>query len=284
MTWYDRAGNVVGTIGAPGQYSHLALSPDGTQVVVDRVLNGNEDLWLYPTTQRGSTRLTSDDAADQCPVWSGDGRHVAFSSRRNGSFDLFQKRPEAAAEDEEMYHSPQIKNISDWSRDGKYLLYTNVDEKTHYDMWVLPVGGDHQPKVFLKTGVNEGEGQFSPDTKWIAYTSDESGQWEIYVRAFPDTGDKWRISTNGGSNAFWRRDGKEIYYVGPDSKMMAVRLDVKPGKGAASIDVAQPESLFQTPFPRLGVARRYDVTADGQRFLLITPLVRDQKSTVLARR
>src|SRR5215813_3127910 len=157
------------------------------------------------------------------------------------------------------------KNPTDWSADGRYILYTVNDPKTKFELWVLPLFGDQKPFPFLQTEFNERFGRFSPDGRWIAYASDESGDWQVYVQNFPAGGGKWQVSTNGGSFPAWRRDGKELYYVSPDKKVMAV--DVKGAGGTFERGV--PKALFDLKVSSfVSIQARFAVTADGQRFLV----------------
>ena len=165
-----------------------------------------------------------------------------------------------------------MKFPSQWSRDGRLLVYEERDPKTKSDLWVLPLDGDRKPRPFLQTEFSEVHGQLSPDGRWMAYTSDESGRPEVYVRPFPSGSGKWKVSTAGGHQPRWRRDGKNLYYLGLDRKLMEV--PVKPVSGARpGFEVGAPEALFETrvpPAPPLVASSFYDVTADGKRFLINT--------------
>ncbi|MFN2456550.1 MAG: TolB family protein, partial [Pyrinomonadaceae bacterium] len=157
----------------------------------------------------------------------------------------------------------------DWSSDGRFLLYGEIDSKTNADLWVLPLFGDQKPIPFLQTTFNENQSAFSPDGRWIAYVSNESGPAQVYVQSFPVSGGKWMVSTTGGSQPKWRRDGKELFYLGPDRKLMAV--DVK--EDANKFEAGSPRALFETRvFVGFGFISGYQVSRDGQRFLVNTPL------------
>jgi Tol biopolymer transport system component len=211
------------------------------------------------------------------PVWSPDGSRIVFSAGRDGN--LYQKLASGAKDEELVLKSSGFKWPNSWSSDGRFLLYTEQNPKTKFDLWVLPLEGDRQPIPFLRTEFNEGDGHFSPDMRWVAYTSDESGSNEIYVRGFSqgsgassDRGGKWQVSVGGGTGARWRKDGKELYYRAPDDKVMAV--DVTAG---AVFQSGTPKPLFQAPInpdeEAMGskLFSIWDVTSDGNRFLLATP-------------
>jgi len=193
---------------------------------------------------------------------------MVFMSNREGPFfDLYVKASNGAGGDELLLKSSDSKLATDWSSDGRFILYQAQHPKTGWDIWVLPLEGDRKPVPVLQTEFNELLAQFSPDGRWIAYQSDESGQAEIYVQGFPKSSGKFQVSTSGGRFLRWRRDGKELFYLSPDRKMMAVEAKAT----VTTFETGRPRELFQThvalfPF----VVPTYDVTADGQRFLIQT--------------
>jgi len=163
--------------------------------------------------------------------------------------------------------------VSDWSPDGRYLIYTQTSLKTRMDLWVLPLEGERKPAPFLDTEFLETQGQFSPDGHWIVYASDESGMWEVYVRPFPAAPGKWKISIGGGQHPRWRRDGMELFYLGPGQKLTAVAVKAAVSVARPVFEVAAPQPLFDTRIPSLppGFVRyHYTVAADGKRFLVNT--------------
>ncbi len=272
LTWYDRQGKVVGIAGEPGQYGDVSLSPDGTRVAVGRrdplTLgkgggNGNIDIWLDEFARGISTRFTFDPAMETSPIWSPDGSSVVFVSNRDGFSNLYRKPANGAGNEEALLKSVDRKDAYDWSPDGRFLLYAARNQGSTIDLWVLPLAGDNRkPWLYLKTEFDEGSGQFSPDGRFVAYNSNESGKNEIYVQPFPaPSGGKWRVSNEGGTQPRWRRDGKEMFYVSNDAKLMALEVSLNPAFKAGI-----PKALF--PVSYNGSSNEYDVTANGQRFLV----------------
>lgn len=221
------------------------------------------NIWLLEFARSVLTRLTFGTKADSYPAWSPDGRQIAFSSNRSGVFQIYRKDASGGGQEEQLTSGSNDKIVTDWSRDGKYLLYTQIDSKTSLDLWALPLDGDRKPVPVLQSPSLESGGQFSPDGKWIAYFSTESGQSEVYIRAFPSSPGKWQISNRGGAIPRWRADGKELFYVSADLKMMSVTIRAS----AASAEADTPRELFAALVAPL--TSSYDVTADGQRFLLL---------------
>jgi eukaryotic-like serine/threonine-protein kinase len=269
LSWFDRSGNALGTLGSPEQagLSNVRLSPDGRRVAAERTLQNETDLWLLDATRQ--TRLTrgSDARIARLPVWSPDGERIAFESVRSGSVALSVKASTGEGGEDVLFESPEIKIPCDWSPDGRALLYYVPDPKTGTDLWVLPQGAS-APFVFLRTEANELWGQFSPDGRWVAYQSNETGRYEIYVRPFPVRGGSFPISTNGGVYPRWSRDGTELYFIAPDAKMMAAPIHATSTTFGADVPVA----LFQTRklgggLNVIGRSHQYDVARDG-RFLI----------------
>ncbi len=193
-----------------------------------------------------------------------------FTSNRKGIPNLYWKLSSGAGADELLLESDQNKAPYDWSSDGRFLLFLSIAPQTGWDLWVLPVSGDKKPFPFLKTPFDERDGQFSPDGKWIAYQSNESGRFEIYVQPFPGPGGKFQISSNGGAQPRWNKNGKEIFYVSLDSKMMAA--PVKLASDGLTLETGTPTVLFPARIaggPLPGVQKQqYAVSSDGQRFLV----------------
>jgi len=269
ITWFDRSGNPVGNIGPPGSYITTAISPDGKTLAADRLdpQTGTYDLWLYDLARSTGSRFTTDPRHDDHPVWSPDGTRIVFSSDRKGHYDLYQKSVNSGEKDEVLFESPFPKFASDWSRDGRFIVYYQQDPQTKLDIWLLPASGNpgsQKAVPWLQTQFNESWAKVSPDGRWMAYTCDETGASEVYVQSFPTPGGKWKVSVDGGSRPVWSRDGKELFYIGTERKLMVA--SVKAGSRFATLT---PRPLFAT---RLGSARLFDVSPDGQRFLLINPV------------
>jgi Tol biopolymer transport system component len=269
-------------VGPAGAYNDLALSPDGKRVAVSRLdsLSINWDIWLMDVLHQVPTRFTFDPAIEHYPVWSPDGGRIIFSSLRDGVFNLYGKGSGGTGAEEALLKSNLNKRPYDWSSDGRYLLFSVLDPKTKSDLWLLPdpagSGGDRKPRPLLTMPYNEAEGQFSPvqtgALRWVAYVSDESGRSEVFVQPFSETGSdaagKFQISSEGGSQPRWRRNGKEIYYIAPDGKLMAVDVKMTP-----QFEHSIPKPLFQARIFGSGTVAggayfRYAAAADGKRFLI----------------
>jgi len=268
--WFDRSGKEIERVGsfATTQWS---LSPDGHRLVMTLAVNRNADVWQLDIARGVRSRSTFDAAVDNQPVWSADGSRIVFSSNRKGVADLFQKPAAGAGTEELLLATTQIKIATDWSPDGHFLLYRSDDPKTQFDLWALPLSGDRKPLVVVQTNFNERDAQFSPDGKWIAYESDESGRYEIYVQPFPGPGNKVQISADGGMQVRWRRDGKELFYVAADGRLMSVPIQFT--SNGTIVEAGSPVPLFMTriPHPVQNIAKQqYAVSPDGQRFLMNT--------------
>jgi eukaryotic-like serine/threonine-protein kinase len=273
LAWYDREGKVLSTTGKPGTvFVDVSLSPDGSRAAVGS-LESNPTLWLLDFSRGTSTRFTFGSASTVSPVWSPDGSSIIFASYGEGHYDLYQKSSNGATDETPLLKSSDNKYPHSWSRDGHFLLYT-VQGTGVKALWVLPLDGDKKPFPFLRTEFNEDIGRFSPDGHWVAYESDESGRMEIYVRPFSPnasgttsvSGGKWLISTGGGTDPRWRGDGKEMYYLSPDLRLMAVEVTTSP-----VFQAGVPKALFQTALTlrtQASAFNQWDTSADGRRFLL----------------
>jgi len=277
LAWYDQQGKPLGTAGeANPLLLSVQLSPNGTRAAVSRLdsQRGIVAVWLLDFSRGTDERFTLGSTSAFYPVWSPDGNHIIFALlREDGHIDLYQKPASGATEEQLLLKSDEPKYPSSWSRDGRFLLYSASDAKGKSALWVLPLEGDKKPFLFLHTEFNESDGQFSPDGHWVAYVSDESGRNEIYVRPFsPESGGtasaaggKWLISKAGGTDPRWRGDGKELYYIALDGKLMAVELAT-----SSVLQAAVPKVLFQTQVIS-NTSFRWDVTTDGKRFLVMGP-------------
>ena len=264
--WFDRKGKELGAVGKPDVYGNVSIAPNGNSVAISitDIASQNTDIWTYDLKHGNTKRLTFDPAQDSVPVWSPDAAQLVFASNRRDFNDLYVKPSDGAQEEKSASHSDTDKFPNDWSKDGKYILYTHRE-----GFWFVSLP-EMKDSHFLKVPSVLRNGQFSPDGKWVAYASNETGRWEIYVTSFPAPHGKWQISIAGGEQPRWRGDGKELFYLSPDSKVMAV-----PVTGSANFDSGVPVPLFRAsprqPIPIYDLFV-YDVSRDGQRFLIITPV------------
>jgi Tol biopolymer transport system component len=264
LAWFDRAGKLLANAGSPGTTSNPDLSPDGKRIVFD----GAADLWVLDVVRGASSRFTFNGLGDLFGTWSPDGKQIAFGDNRKGRTDLFVKPATGVGAEQLLLSSDEDKVPDDWSRDSRLIVFESFSPKTKYDLWWLPLDGDHKPVPYLQTEFNEAHARLSPDGKWLAYASDETGRSEIYVQRFPaPTSGKSLVSSGGGDQPGWRKDGKELFFLAPDRKLMSV--DVKTG---AALELGAPKPLFQTDAPPSGAIFRnhYVPSADGQKFLVVT--------------
>jgi Tol biopolymer transport system component len=270
--WFDRKGKELGIAGRSDVYGNLFLAPNGRAVAIDKadMASLNTDVWTYELQRESAKRLTFDPAFDVVPVWSPDGSQLVFASNRQLNVDLYLKNSDGAQEERSIVHDEFNKLPNSWSADGKYILYTRGA-----DLWFLTLP-ELKSRPFLKAVSILRNGQFSPDGKWVAYASNETGKWEIYVTSFPDARGKWQISTGGGEQPRWRGDGKELFFLSSVSKIMAA-----PVTTGANFDSGPAVALFQAT-PRQPVSTNdqfvYDVSRDGQRFLFLTQVKEAESS------
>jgi len=251
-----------------GRERTASLSPDGRVVAVSRDRPGGSELWLLEV-ERGISKRFTNSGSNLYPVWSPDGQTIVYTS--GNSRNLFRKESSGAASEQRLTQSPNYQLATDWSRDGRVVLYHESRPATLRDLWILPVtpdgrpATDGQPKRYLGTPFNESWGRFSPETspRWVAYQSDESGRYEVHVQAFPEPRGARQISTGGGQYPQWGAGGLELFYVSPDFKLMTVSLKL----GADSVQPSPPRELFPLPATEIG-GSPYDATPDGQRFLV----------------
>jgi serine/threonine protein kinase/Tol biopolymer transport system component len=266
LAWFDRSGKPGGTVGSPGWYDNLRLSPDGRRIATDQTdTDGrNIDVWVHEPARGAATRLTFDPATDYDPVWSPDGKQILFGSGRSLGFRLYLKNADDSSPEREVFDLGVVWQIIawDWSRDSKDVLLKKGNE-----LWYI-TWPERVAKPLLQAKWTVRNAQFSPDGRWMAYASNETGNWEIYVSPFPSANGKWQVSNAGGQEPRWRQDGKELFYLSAEGKMMAVPVTAGPSFSAGS-----PVALFQThrrqPVSSVDVAS-YDVSGDGQRFLIDT--------------
>jgi eukaryotic-like serine/threonine-protein kinase len=272
LAWTDRAGKAMGLFGPPGAYSRFRLAPDDKRIAFDVA---NQDVWVLDAVRGVTSRLTSNPAFDNAPVWSPDGLRLLFSSNRNGGYDVYTKSASGTGQEELLIKMGTGTGAAvDWSKDGRFVLYQMPVAKTGQDLWIAPqfpggAAGDRKPFPYLQSQFDEQDGRFSPDGKWVAYVSNESGRDEIYVQSFPVSGAKFQISSGGGTEPQWRNDGTELFYLAADGNLMAV--PVKLGSlGSESFQSGPPKPLMPVPSLAGGVTftRSYAVSNDGQRFLI----------------
>ena len=270
LLWHDRRGSVSDPGWEQKNFGAIRISPDGESLAADVIdpRTGMSDIWIYDVLRGASIQLTSDGWTNN-PVWSPDGRRIALSTGRGGAPAVAVRALDGSEETLANPRSPSYPE--DWSTDGKWIAYTDNSRATSTDLWILPLAGDRTARPLRNTQAAEMGARFSPDSRWIAFASDEAGAQEVYVTPLGG-GEKTRISVGGGSSPRWRRDGKELFYIGGDRRsMMAVPVEL-----GSTFKAGIPERLFTM---RTDAASRinqlytgYDVSPDGQRFLVSTPV------------
>jgi hypothetical protein len=278
LTWVDRAGKPTGAARSESfqRGGDPDISPDGRRVAMERQTDSTMQVWVYETSRGIMTRLTFDPGFSWYPVWSPDGKQLAYSANRGSSWGIYRKDADGGGREEMLLGGSRSGTTpTSWSPDGRYLLYESGDNQVYgrtenQDIFLLPLTGSPQerkPVGYLQTPFRERNAQFSPDGKWVAYQSDESGRDEVYIQAFPSTGAKWQVSNNEGTQPRWRGDGRELFFIsGTAHSMWAVGIRASAGR----IEIETPHALFPVlEFP--GPAHLYDVTGDGQRFVMVSP-------------
>jgi Tol biopolymer transport system component len=272
LTWFSRTGQAIETIGEPSKSLGYSLSPDGKRIAIDKFdrATGVLNVWMVDVTRGNTERFMSGPNNSLMPVWKPDGSSLAFSMGTDGPNDLYEARLGSSDAASVLFKDAASKYATQWSPDGRLIVYQQQADKTGWDIWVMPLDGARKPVPYLQTPSNEIQSQLSPDGRWMAYTSDNSGRLDVYVQSYPPGGPRVLVSSNGGSDPHWRRDGKELFYVAADHHLMAVSVKLAP---TFAYDIPVP--LFATaltdPNP-VTYPSQYDVSADGQRFLIKVPV------------
>jgi eukaryotic-like serine/threonine-protein kinase len=273
LTWLDRTGRQIAAIGQPDRWAITPqVSPDGKHIAIPRGPFGSRHIWVVDTSDGTASRITFGSIFDDVPMWSRDGNQILFTSgRADGGIRLYVKSVSGTGSEELLFESPSSVAVQDWSSDGRFLVYAARGQQSPSDLWLLPLSGNRRPSPFLQTPFIKTQAQVSPDGRWIAYASNESGADEVYVQSFPTPGNKRQASTNGGVQPRWRKDGRELFYLASDQRLMAVRVKLD-----STFEADAPVPLFRTRLipqgsQSLGLPTAYDVSPDGQRFVVTIP-------------
>ncbi|HEX9636120.1 MAG TPA: protein kinase [Acidobacteriota bacterium] len=282
MVWYDRGGRTMHALGPEAEYFDLALAPDQTHIAASRGDDqGVADLWLLDQARPAAARLTIQPSDEYDPIWSPDGSTIVYADNRSGIEDLYRIPSSGATQGELLLRSEMPKFPESWSPDGRLLLFVVIDPQTKYDLWMLPLEGKRGAEPLVQTEFNEGSARFSPDGRWIAYTSDLSGRHEVYVQAFPISAGRVPVSTSGGSNPLWRKDGRELYYLSLEGTLMAAPVQSDGEQFLPGL----PQKLFQTPIRTRNLFALYNsprcaAAPDGERFLMMAPAGAEHEAAI----
>ena len=270
LVWADLEGEIQGLEGEPGNVAATSLSRDGRWLAMGLSASAMDaaDIWVRDLVRGVTSRFTFTDESDINPIWDPEGNRIAYSSPHEGQDNMFIKTVGGTGEPELLMASEHSQYPSDWSSDGRFILYYDWDPESNWDIWYLDLEAPQLAgKPFLKSQFAEVRARFSPNGSWVAYQTNESGRAEIFVQPFPESGGKWQISTEGGSEPQWAPDGTALYYLAPDTNMM--RVDVDTG---ATFEAGIPEPVFQVSLRQITLNNRYLVAPDGERFLLLGSL------------
>ena len=274
LVWVDRSGKDLEELGDSGLYSSPVISPGGDRVafVLADARTGKSDLWIRDLARGVNSRFTFAAGNNINPVWSPDGGRVIFGSDRKNitAVDLYEKPSSGQGAETLVFESNDVKSATDWSRDGQYVVFQARSPKTGWDVWALPLRGDRKPMPVTATMFAETSAKFSPDGRYVAFASDESGRQEVYVQTFPEANGRWQVSANGGADPMWRGDGRELYYRTPDQRLAAVDVTLTP-----SFQAGLPHALFVTHVPTFNMRNKITASSDGQKFLQVSLLGRD---------
>ena len=269
LRWFSRDGQSLGSVGSAERYWSARMSPDGQSaaVEIEDSQTRASNIWIYDLGQPVRRRFTFGQTPDNGPVWSPSGRLIVFSSRNPGPhLSLYVKSSGGAGQEQLLLQTQGDVFAEDWSRDGRFLLYSQIDPtvKPGASLWVLPMQGDRKPYPLFRDLADDKYPHFSPNGRWVAYRSNESGRNQIYVIPFQGSGGKWQVSSAGGERPVWRADGRELYYISPDGELMAVAVR----EGGSTFEFNAPRRLFQASILG-GYGERYGVSPNGRRFLVL---------------
>ena len=265
LRWVDRTGRQIAVLGGPdpGDPTAVRLSPDGRMVALYRMVSGNGDVWLLETGRDVRQRFTTNPAREYDPIWAPDGSRIVFGSTRKGVVDLYERSVGGAPTETLVLESPESKNTLDWSLDGNWILFAVQSATNARDLWALPLAGEKKPIAVSHTAADEPFARFSPDGRWVAYQSNESGRYEIYVQRFPVPGGRTQISISGGTFPKWHGDGKSLFYLDYGNRVTSVALLPNGVPKEERLEPGTPVALFA-----VSAGGNYDPTLDGQRFLI----------------
>jgi eukaryotic-like serine/threonine-protein kinase len=271
--WMDREGKFTPLREIPGAYYNPAFSPDGKRLALEIVDGKRRDIWVYEWERDALTRLTFAGGSNRFPVWTPDGQRIVYSSQeKSGALNLWWIRADGAGDAQRLAESRTFQGAGSWLPDGKVLGFSQLNSGTNFDILTLPIEGDEksgwkpgEPKPFVNSAFNEVLPAFSPDGRWLAYMSDESGSNEVYVRPFPNPGGKWQVSTGGGGYPKWSRNGKELFYRTIDSKIMVVTYTAS----GDSFRADKPQLWSPGQFTDRGGSFNFDLHPDGKRFAVL---------------
>jgi eukaryotic-like serine/threonine-protein kinase len=276
MTTLDRSGRALATFGSQAlRYQFVRISPDQRYVAADAVSPGGYHVFVFDPERNTTTPLTSGEATGNFPVWSPDGNRIVFGSNRNGVYDIFIKSSSGSSSDDVLLANDRNKFVFDWSRDGRFILYGEDEGPSRKErLWVLPMTGDRKPSLYLDESVDLRDARFSPDGRWVAYTANQPSGSQVFIRSFPDPAVKLQVSVDRGVHPAWRDDGRELFFIGGASELMAVELSPGP-----SLRLGTPTPLFRTGL--YNSLLTYDVYRDGQRFVMPAFQAGDQSVRVI---
>jgi len=278
LAWFDRSGRQVASLGEPASHQSIEILPDDQRAAMSVVdpTRRTRDIWIFDIPRGVRTRFTFDPTEERSAIGSPDGRFIAFNSNRTGALEIYRKLASGAGDEELMFGDGRSKDPLSWSPDGRFLVFRVTTETSSNDIMALPLMEEGKPIPLVATPFDENYAKVSPDGRWLAYTSDESGRFEVYVTSFPAASGKWQVSTDGGSFPRWRGDGRELYYLAPGNVLTAVTV----AGTASAFTVEQPQALFKTNLPNQP-GYPYAVMRDGQRFLVNTNLAVPNPLTVI---